>query len=85
MSSFVRIGDGRAFINLDQVAYIEDVTAWAVDPEQEPNVRVRLTVAFTAATVDPEDPESDPVPLSLSLENDDADELLAASRPFVVN
>jgi len=78
MGTFIHLKDAKVTINIDQVAYVEDVTGWGVD-DDEPEVRQRIIVAFTAAVPAPfADDWDEPVTLSLTLQNDDAEQFMQA-------
>lgn len=77
MSTFIFLKNAKVAINWDRVAYVEDVTGWGVDDDERATVRQRINVAFAAAIPTPagEDWE-EPIPLSLSLQNDDAEQFM---------
>lgn len=79
MSTFIHLKDAKVTINLDSVAYVEDVTGWGVDDDERPAARQRIIVAFVAAVPVPgAEGWEEPVPLSLSLQNDDAERFMNA-------
>ena len=78
MSTFIHLSGAKVTINLDQVAYVEDVTAWAIDDNEREEVRRRITVVFAAAVTAPlAEYWGEPIRLSLTLQNDDAEQFMA--------
>ena len=73
------VGGGSAVSNLDQVAYVEDVTKFGLEEDEVGKVFKRIVIAFAAVAPSPfHDDWDSPVPLSLSLENEDAFDFMSA-------